>query len=306
MQKTNIKQSGKVAVLMGGLSAEREISLMSGEAVMDALLRQGVDAYAVDVGEDIIDQLQKGKFDRAFNILHGRGGEDGVMQAVLETMRIPYTGSGVAASSLAMDKVVSNLIFDDLKLPILPFMIIRNEKDLIRVKEKFKGKTVCVKPVHEGSSNGVSMVNDFAQLAQAYKFARQYHDKVMVEPWIFGREFTVTIVENKALPAIEICAKSGFYDYQAKYFSDSTKYICPCDITKEEEKTLAELAQKAFAALGCENWGRVDFLQDKSGRFSITEVNTIPGMTSHSLVPMAAHAVGIEFDELVLRILRFN
>lgn len=293
---------GKVAVLMGGPSREREVSLMSGQAVYEALIRSGADAHVVDVQDDCISQLKQGKFDRAFVVLHGRFGEDGVVQGVLETLKIPYTGSGVMASALSMDKVRTKYILSALELPTLPFQFVRSKNDLEKAVKQF-GLPLCVKPIHEGSSNGVSCVESFDKLSEAYDVAAEYHDDIIAEPWIKGREFTVAILDGKPLPVIEMAVDNGFYDYHAKYISDDTHFYCPAKISEADTKQLQMLAVKTFEALGCGGWSRVDFLQDQSGKFYITENNTVPGMTSHSLVPQAAAAAGINYDELVMRIL---
>ncbi len=300
--KCEVKKFGKVAVLLGGLTAEREVSLMSGQCVFDALIHAGVNAHRLDVGHDVIQQLIAGKFDRAFNILHGRYGEDGVIQGVLETLNIPYTGSGVAASALGMDKIRTKQVWQSLALPTLPYQVINEDTAHEELVKKF-GLPLCVKPVHEGSSNGVSCVRTILELPKAYSDARQFNDEVMVEPWIIGREFTVGILGEEAMPVIEIIVPSGFYDYQAKYFSNDTRYQCPCDLPSVDQDYLKKLAINAFHAIGCSGWGRVDFLRDSQGKFWLTELNTVPGMTTHSLVPKAANKMGISFDELVLLIL---
>jgi D-alanine-D-alanine ligase len=302
MNNIDIKKFGKVAVLMGGQSAEREVSLSSGKGILAALLRKGVDAHAIDVGADIVAQLQKGNFDSVFNILHGRGGEDGVIQEVLEFLNIAYPGSGVAASALSMDKIQTKQVLQKFNIPTLSFLQIMSEADLKLAQEKF-GFPLCIKPAREGSSKGISKVAKFGQLASAYQNALQYDYKVMAEPWIEGREFTVGILEGKALQVVEICPHNGFYDYSAKYQSHDTIYNCPCDISQQQEEKLRDLASRAFHVVGCEHWGRIDFLQDKQGEIWLMEINTLPGMTETSLVPKAAKAEGIDFDTLVLRIL---
>lgn len=300
--KFDVKLFGKVAVLMGGRSAEREISLMSGKEVFESLKRSGVDAHAVDVNDESLKRLSQQNFDRAFNILHGRYGEDGAIQGFLETIHLPYTGSGIAASSLAMDKVRTKQIWQAVELPTLPFAIINKDSNHQEIIKNF-GLPLCVKPVHEGSSNGVSRVNTIEELPAAFAAAKKFNDDVMVEPWIVGREFTVGLLDNIALPVIEIKPAAGFYDYHAKYFSNDTQYLCPCDLPKADEAYLKDVALKAFHVIGCYGWARIDFLQDKAGKFYLTEANTIPGMTTHSLVPKAARCFGIDFDELNLRIL---
>jgi D-alanine-D-alanine ligase len=303
MKKIEVKEFGKVAVLMGGNSAEREVSLDTGKIVLEALKRQGVDAHGIDVGDDIVDRLWKGQFNSAFIALHGRGGEDGVIQSILEKLHIAYPGSGIEASALSMDKAKTKEILQKNNIPTTPFIVLRSEDDLPIVKDKFD-LPICVKPVQEGSSNGVAKVGDFAQLFTAYQRAFNYDDEVLVEPWIVGREFTVAVLDESALPVVEICVPGdGFYDYDAKYESEKTVYHCPCDLPKKQEVYLQALALRAFKALGCEGWGRVDFLQDEQENFWVMEVNTVPGMTAHSLLPKAAAVNGIDFDQLVLRIL---
>lgn len=297
-----MKHFGKVAVLMGGRSSEREISLKSGRAVYEALIRQGVDAYAIDVDDHLVDTLLREKFDRAFIMLHGREGEDGIVQGLLEMLRIPYTGCDVQSSAIAMDKIKSKLIFKGLGLPTLPFIVIQSKEDLEKVRLNFKCP-ICIKPVREGSSRGVSKVERYEDLEKAYQVAHEFDELIMAEPWLDERELTVAILGDQALPVIEIKASRSFYDYEAKYFAPNTQYICPANLSLEKAIEIKELALKAFQALGCKDWARVDFLQNKEGDFFLMEVNTIPGMTDHSLVPMAAKSIGISFDQLVLTIL---
>lgn len=302
MTEIDVKKFGKVAVLMGGLSAEREVSLSSGKAILAALLRLGVDVHAVDVKQDAITQLQHGNFDTVFNILHGRGGEDGVMQGILDYLNIPYPGSGVAASAISMDKIQTKQILINFDIPVLPFLHITCEKDLDLAQQQF-GFPLCIKPAREGSSNGSAKVMASDQLLAAYKTALKFDGKVMSEPWVEGREFTVGILDNQVLPVVEICPAEGYYDYNAKYKSKSTVYICPCDINEAEKQALKDLSLRAFNAIGCEHWGRIDFLQDKEGKIWLAEINTLPGMTETSLLPKAAKARGMDFDALVLHIL---
>ncbi len=303
MKNFDVKQFGKVAVLLGGASSEREIALKSGKAVLNALLNQKVDAHPVDIKDNVIQQLIKGRFDRAFNVAHGHGGEDGVIQGVLEVLGIPYTGSGLAASALAMDKVRTKWVLQKFDVPILPCFILNERSDFAAIEETFKFP-ICVKPVHEGSSVGVIKVTNLGQLRKAYEDDLQHQDTIMAEPWIEGREFTVAILEDTPLPVVEICPAEGFYDYQAKYGPVPTKYYCPCDLLDEDQKRLQDLALCAYNTLGCCGWARIDFLRDKQGKFWLTEGNTVPGMTERSLVPMAAKAAGIEYEELVIRILK--
>ena len=296
------KKFGKVAVLLGGLSAEREVSLKSGQAVLEGLLTRGIDAHSVDVGRDIASVLSAGEFDRAFNILHGPGGEDGSMQALLEFLNIPYCGSGVAASALAMDKVRTKWVWQANRLPTPDFMLIESEVDLNKISERFTFP-VAIKPVHEGSSVGMSKVKSADELKAAYEFAKKYNDEVMVEQWIIGSEYTVTMIADEAYPSIKIETPREFYDYTAKYLEKTTIYSCPSGLSEAQEKEIQALAKKAFKTLGCHGWGRVDFMCDKAGQFWLIEINTLPGMTETSLVPKAARAKGVEFPDLVVKIL---
>ena len=293
---------GKVAVLMGGDSAEREISLLSGKAVLDALLRSGVDATGLDMqGGDALGRLQAGKFDRALIMLHGRNGEDGKMQAVLEMLHMPYTGSGVLASALAMDKVRSKRLWQSHGLPTPAFALLDAATDWAGVIAELG--TVFVKPVKEGSSIGISRAADAGELQQAYARATVYDDVVIAEQFIDGPEFTVAILGDRVLPAVGMQAASGFYDYNAKYLASDTRYFCPCGLSAADEARLGSIARQAYDAVGCQGWGRVDVMRDAHGDFWLLEVNTVPGMTDHSLVPMAARQAGMSFEELTLAIL---
>jgi len=293
---------GKVAVLMGGLSAEREVSLKSGAAVLAALQSRGADAHGVDVGRDIVSVLQAGGFDRAFIVLHGRGGEDGVMQGLLESLGLPYTGSGVLGSALSMDKVRSKQVWLAAGLPTPPFALLDEHSDWRTVAAGL-GLPLAVKPVREGSSLGVARVTGMAGIEPAWRAAAAFDARVMAEPWIEGGEYTVSILDGEALPVIRLQAPGDFYDYAAKYEAEDTGYHCPCGLTKDDEAGLQALAMQAFAALDGHGWGRVDIMRDGEGRPWLLESNTVPGLTDHSLVPMAAQAAGIGFDELVWRIL---
>ena len=294
---------GKVAVLMGGWSAEREISLKSGAAVLDALRHQGVNAVGVDVQRpQVVAALSAGGFDRAFNILHGPGGEDGVIQGLLETLQIPYTGSGVLASALAMDKLRCKELLEGSGIPTPPWMVLEADTAPGLV-EATLGLPVMVKPALEGSSIGMSKVSEADDLPAAYKAAAAYAGEVLAERWIGGREYTVAVLGEEALPVIALETPREFYDYAAKYEADDTRYLCPCGLSAEEEQRLQRLALAAFEAVGASGWGRVDILADTDGTPYVIELNTVPGMTDHSLVPMAAKAAGIGFDELVVRIL---
>jgi D-alanine-D-alanine ligase len=293
---------GKVAVLLGGRSAEREISLKSGNAVLAALKRRGVNAVAIDAGDDVLQQLEQGQYDRAFIALHGRGGEDGVIQGVLEVMGIPYTGSGVLGSSLSMDKLRTKQLWRGAGLPTPPYMIIDQQSDYDEVV-KTVGLPMAIKPVNEGSSLGITRVMHTTDIADALKTAQKLDHEVLAEKWISGAEYTAAILAGEALPLIRIETPRGFYDYEAKYLADDTRFICPCGLGGMEEEALQILAVQAFETLGCTGWGRIDFICDKDNNPWLIEANTIPGMTDHSLVPQAARAAGIEFDELVWRIL---
>ncbi|MFQ5469783.1 MAG: D-alanine--D-alanine ligase [Gammaproteobacteria bacterium] len=297
-----IVELGKVAVLMGGQSAEREISLKSGNAVYQALRRRGVDAHALDVDAGIIDKLSTGNFNRAFIMLHGRGGEDGVIQGVLETMGISYTGSGVLGSALGMDKLRSKMIWQSEGLPTPDYSVIHGQDDFDKTVAKI-GFPFVIKPVNEGSSIGMSKVTGAEEFPSAYERAVQYDCVVMAEKWIEGAEYTTAILGDAALPMICIKTPRTFYDYEAKYNSNKTNYICPCGLDAVFEEKLKTLSLQAFQSVGCSGWGRVDMMLDKDQQPWLIEVNTVPGMTDHSLVPMAAKAAGIDFDELVLQIL---
>lgn len=292
---------GKVAVLMGGLSAEREVSLQGGQAVLEALVRRGVDAHGVDAGRDVLNLLQQEHYDRVFIMLHGRGGEDGVIQGALESIGMPYTGSGVAGSALGMDKYRCKLLWNGLGLPTADFVMLEQTADLQHAEAL--GFPLMIKPSHEGSSIGMAKVEDRQQLEEAWRQAAGYDIEVMAERWISGAEYTASILDDRVLPLIRIETPNTFYDYEAKYQADSTAYHCPCGLPAAREAELQRLAEKAFRAVGARGWGRVDLMLDAAGDPYLLEVNTVPGMTSHSLVPMAARADGIEFDELVWRIL---
>ncbi|ALO46928.1 D-alanine--D-alanine ligase [Pseudohongiella spirulinae] len=299
---TALDRYGKVAVLMGGKSAEREISLMSGQAVLQGLLRAGVDAMGIDVDADLYDQLRALKIDRVFNMLHGRGGEDGTIQGFLETLGIPYTGSGVLASALAMDKMKTKLIWQSLGLPTPKSEFLTDGTNWTALAEDL-GELV-VKPSHEGSSIGMSMVSDANALEQAYLKARAFDTAVMAEQRIFGKEFTVPVINGEVYPAIQLHTSHEFYDFDAKYKANDTQYLCPAPLSATKAAELSALCMAAFDALGACGWGRVDVMQDKQERFWLLELNTVPGMTDHSLVPMSAAAKGISFEELVVNILQ--
>ncbi|HQT25200.1 MAG TPA: D-alanine--D-alanine ligase [Burkholderiales bacterium] len=289
---------GKVAVLMGGRSAEREISLKSGNAVLAALKRKGVDAHAFDPAADEISEL-KG-YDRAFIALHGRYGEDGTIQGALELMGIPYTGSGVMASSLSMDKWRTKLIWQASDIPIAKYELLNRDSDLDAVAKRL-GLPIFVKPACEGSSIGISKVSRAEDLKSAFELAFKYDSLVIAEAFVEGMEVQFPILGDAVLPSIRIETPREFYDYDAKYFADDTRYICP-GLPEKEESELHESILKSFRVLGCKGWGRVDLILGKNGPVFL-EMNTVPGMTDHSLVPMSARQCGLDFDDLVLRIL---
>lgn len=292
---------GRVAVLMGGWAAEREVSLISGAAVLDALRRRGVDAHGIDVGRDVLAVLADGGFDRVFNILHGRGGEDGVIQGALEILGLPYTGSGVMGSAIAMDKYRTKLVLQALGLPTPPFALIGDEASFAVACGL--GFPLMVKPALEGSSIGMSRADDAEQLRSAWALAAKYDSHVMAERWVTGGEYTAAILGREPLPLIKLETTHAFYDYDAKYIADDTRYLVPCGLDADTERHLQSLALRAFDGVAASGWGRVDILMDEQQQPWLIEINTVPGMTSHSLVPMAAKAVGIDFDELVWRIL---
>jgi len=297
-----MKNFGKVAVLFGGKSAEREVSLKSGAAVLAALQRSGVDAHAFDPAERELSELKSEKFDRVFVMLHGRGGEDGTVQGALELMGIPYTGSGVMASAIGMDKWRSKMIWQAAGLPIPEYEALTAPTDWDAVAEHLD-LPLFMKPASEGSSVGVIKVKTVEELPAAYAEAAK-HDKVVIaESFMSGGEYTVAILNGKALPAIKIEPANEFYDYEAKYLRDDTRYLCPCGLDAEQEADMQHMAQLGFQMIGGQGWGRVDFLRGEDGKMYLLEANTAPGMTDHSLVPMAARQAGIAFDELVVRIL---
>ncbi len=299
---SNASKFGKVAVLLGGKSAEREVSLDSGKAVLEALLRSGVNAEGFDPQERSVTELVD--YDRAFIVLHGRGGEDGQIQGALEWMNIPYTGTGVQGSAIGMDKVKTKQIWQGSDLPTAPYRIIGKDADFKEVIESL-GLPLIIKPVHEGSSVGMSKVEKAEDLAAALEKATQHDAIVMAEKWITGREFTISFLNGQPLPVIRLQppADVAFYDYEAKYNRNDVEYGIPCGLTEAEEKQLQEISLRAFQAVGASGWGRIDAMQDEQGKFWLLEVNTVPGMTSHSLVPKAANAVGYSFDELCVAIL---
>jgi D-alanine-D-alanine ligase len=294
---------GKVAVLLGGKSAEREISIMSGSGVLKALHSRGIDAHAFDPAERDLFELKREGFARCFVALHGRGGEDGTLQGALEVLGVPYTGSGVLGSAVGMDKWRSKMIWLANGLPTPRYRILSAGDDWGEVAREL-GLPLIVKPANEGSTLGLTKVTAASQLQAAYELAaNRYHDLALAEEFIAGPEYTASIVNDVALPLIRIEAPQGNYDYQNKYFSDDTKYICPSGLPAPKEKALKALALQAFRLVGCTGWGRVDLMLDGKGNPWLLEVNTSPGMTGHSLVPMAARAVGISYEDLCVKIL---
>ena len=299
----------KVAVLMGGTSAEREVSLMSGKAVLAGLREAGINAHAVDTREVSVLTLKEQGFDAAFIALHGRGGEDGTLQAVLEFLQLPYTGSGVMASAITMDKLRTKLLWQGRGLPSGRFVWLTREQYQAGLTAETRnavealGLPLFVKPSSEGSSVGISRVNALEALPAALDEAFRHDDNVLIEAFLSGAEYTVGIIGDHILPSIRIQTASEFYDYEAKYISDDTQYFCPAGLSAEREAELQKLVWDAWRALGCSGWGRVDVMADGEGNLQLLEVNTSPGMTSHSLVPMAAREAGMSFSRLVARIL---
>jgi D-alanine-D-alanine ligase len=299
----NTQTYGKVVVLMGGCSAEREISLLSGTAVLQALQSAGVDAHGVDTAdEQLLDTLVKGGFKRAFIALHGRGGEDGVIQGLLQSIGLPFTGSGVLGSALGMDKLRTKQVWLSAGLPTPGYAVLSSAADVGCVKDKLQ-YPVMVKPAHEGSSIGITKVDGADGLMAAWQLAVRYDDSVLAEQWVEGVEYTAGILGDDVLPLICLETPHDFYDYAAKYDADTTRYLIPCGLPAAQEAELQAMCQAAFAAVGATGWGRVDFMLDSAGKPWLIEVNTVPGLTDHSLVPMAASAKGIDFSQLVCRIL---
>ena len=298
----NIKDYGKVAVLMGGLSAEREVSLKSGGAVLAALQKRGVDAHGIDAGKDVMQVLERGRYDRVFIALHGRGGEDGVIQGALEVLGIPYTGSGVLGSALGMDKLRCKLLWAGCAIPTPDYAVYTGNKQLEAMAVRL-GYPLFVKPAREGSSIGIGKATSLEELRRACEHAAQFDNTVLIERCIVGQELTAGLLGDIELPLIRLETPRAFYDYEAKYLLDSTRYICPSGLDAQQERKIQKIARQAFDAVGCSGWGRVDFMLDPLGTPYVLEVNTVPGMTDHSLVPMAAKHAGLGFDELVLRIL---
>ncbi|WP_224553959.1 D-alanine--D-alanine ligase [Pectobacterium versatile] len=299
----------KVAVLLGGTSAEREVSLLSGQAVLAGLKEAGINAHAVDTRDVSVTTLKEEGFTKIFIALHGRGGEDGILQGVLEFLGLPYTGSGVMASALTMDKLRTKQVWQAVGLPVSPYVALDRRQysetaaNALLAKFTHLGLPLIVKPSREGSSVGMSKVNTLSELPAALEEAFRHDDDILVEKWLSGPEYTVAILGDEVLPSIRIQPAGTFYDYEAKYLSDDTQYFCPSGLPDEQEQALAGLAMAAYRAVGCCGWGRVDFMLDSDGAFYLLEVNTSPGMTSHSLVPMAARQRGLTFSQLVVEIL---
>lgn len=304
----NLKQE-KIAVLLGGTSAEREVSLNSGKAVLEALLNQGYDAHPIDPKEYNVANLKKDGFNRVFNILHGRGGEDGTMQGLLEQIGLPYTGCGVMASALTMDKMRTKMLWKAFGLPVADMEVVTRETfaslDPQAVVDKL-GLPLMVKPSLEGSSVGLTKVKAVDELKSAVEYALKFDNTILIEEWLAGDELTVPVLDSQVLPAIRIVPEGEFYDYNAKYISDNTQYFCPAGLTSEREQELAILVKRAYDAVGCRGWSRIDVMCDAKGDFRLVEVNTNPGMTSHSLFPKSAASVGISFEQLVVKILELS
>ena len=289
-----------IAVLMGAYSTEREISLMSGKAVYKALLKNNVECFSFDLTEDNLEKLWFKEFDKAFIVLHGRGGEDGYIQSLLDKRKIPFTGSGVESSNLCMNKAHTKDVWLKHELPLSPSIVATQGKPIDPIDFPLPW---AVKPTMEGSSIGITKVENKNELDTALELAWQYNDEALIEHWIEGDEYTVAILGNQALPSIKIISDHDFYDYDSKYFSNKTEYLCPSDLSDQQEKNIRTIAMKAFNLTGASGWSRVDFILDKDKNPYLLEINTVPGMTSHSLVPMAAKAAGMNFEQLVLKIL---
>ncbi|OCA56161.1 D-alanine--D-alanine ligase [Photorhabdus namnaonensis] len=299
----------KVAVLLGGTSAEREVSLLSGQAVLAGLREAGIDAHPVDTKDFPVTQLKEAGFEKVFIALHGRGGEDGTLQGVLEFLQLPYTGSGVMASALSMDKLRTKQLWQGIGLTVSPYVSMNSQQferlTDFQLQEYVAdlGLPLIVKPSLEGSSVGMTKVNEISELRGALEAAFCYDVDLLIEKWLYGPEYTVAILGDTALPSIRIQPAAVFYDYDAKYLSEETQYFCPSGLSDEKEQQLVEMALKAYQSVGCSGWGRVDIMMDSDGGFFLLEVNTSPGMTSHSLVPMAARQAGLSFSQLVAKIL---
>ncbi|MFC0323616.1 D-alanine--D-alanine ligase [Gallibacterium melopsittaci] len=308
MDIQQLKQE-KIAVLLGGNSAEREVSLVSGAAVLEALRSEGFDAHPVDPKTFPVEELKKQGFQRVFNILHGRGGEDGSLQGLLEQLGIPYTGCGVMASALTMDKMRTKLLWKAVGLPTAEMEVItkqtRTELNPEAIVAKL-GLPLMVKPSLEGSSVGLTKVKKTEELAAAVDLALTHDDTVLIEEWLAGQEFSIPVLDGEVLPSILIKPAGEFYDYEAKYISDKTQYFCPSGLSEERETELRQLVKRAYDIVGCRGWSRIDVMTNANGEFRLVEVNTNPGMTSHSLFPMAAKVVGYSFSQLVVKILELS
>lgn len=299
----------KIAVLLGGSSAEREVSLNSGNAVLTALCNLGYDAYPIDPQQVAVANLKQMGFDRAFNILHGRGGEDGIVQGVLESIGLPYTGCGVMTSALTMDKMRTKMLWKAFGLPIAEMEIVtktnRATFDAQQVVERL-GLPLMVKPSREGSSVGLTKVKKAEELNTAVDYALQFDETILIEEWLDGDEMTVPVLDDQVLPAVKIIPEGEFYDYEAKYVSDNTQYVCPAPMSEQREQELKKLVKQAYDVVGCQGWSRIDVMTDSQGNFRLVEVNTTPGMTSHSLFPKSAATVGYSFEQLVEKILELS
>ena len=294
---------GKVAVLMGGFSSEREVSLNSGRAVLAALLERGIDAHSFDPKEMPLSELKTQGFDCAFNILHGAYGEDGTIQGALTALGIPYTGCGVMASAIGMDKYRCKLLWKGLGLPVPDYAVLHDDTDFAAVEAQL-GLPMFVKPAAEGSSVGVVKVKEAGQLPAVYAELKQYQGEIIAEAFIGGGEYTCAVLNGKALPSIRIVPATEFYNVEAKYQRNDTQYLCPSDLSAEDEQLMGELAVRAFEAIGGTGWGRIDFLKSETGKLYLLEANTLPGMTAHSLVPKAAKQSGLEFADLCIEVLK--
>ncbi len=302
MSETDVNRYGKVAVLMGGDSGEREISLKSGAAVLAALQNSGVNATGIDVDEAIFATLIDGKYDRVFIALHGCGGEDGAIQGGLEMIKLPYTGSGVMASAICMNKLMTKQVWQSEKIATPDYLFLQDNASYKSIQSQL-GNTFAIKPSNEGSSLGIHKISNQEEFESAVNDAKQFQGQLMAERWVEGDEYTVGIINGEALPVIKLQTSHEFYDYEAKYRSDDTQYLLPCGLAEQRESELKQLALKAFKATAASGWGRVDVMMDQQQQAWFLEINTVPGMTDHSLVPMAAAHQDISFDELVLNIL---
>ncbi|MEX0963629.1 MAG: D-alanine--D-alanine ligase [Pseudohongiellaceae bacterium] len=299
-----IENSGHVVVLKGGASSEREISLLSGDAVFRGLKRLGVNASVLDVGDNVVADLERLKPDLVMIMLHGQGGEDGTMQGLLEILKIPYTGSGVLASALAMDKVKSKLIWQRLGLNTADFEMLEETTDWQATIDKFE--VAVVKPVSGGSSLGIAIVRDAVTLQKQFEISKEFDAEVMAEKCVIGKEFSVGVVEGRLLPAVQLSTKREFFNFDAKYVDEDTEIICPAQLSEAKQQELDDLVRAAYVSLDCRGLARVDVMQDQDGEFYLLELNTIPGMTDHSFIPMAAEKSGLGFDELLLTVLELE